>query len=360
MKEIFLNTAAIGRISPLAAKKMSDAVIALSQGAPDIRNWVLSMERCRRKAAELFGVAGPESVGFLQNTSQAISTVAEGLSWEQGDEIIVPSVEYPANQYPWINLQRRGTVLVSAEPNQYGGLEWEDFERYITPKTKLISFSHVQFLNGYRCDIERIARECRSRGIITVVDVIQSAGVFDLHQNKWGVDCMVAGSQKWLQGPPGIGILSISPDLISQISPVLTGAFSVKNPHDVTEIVLDFHDDGHKFESGTMNFLGFVGFEQALTESLEDSGEVVLLRRDLLRRELLQRGMTICGSDKSEKLSGIITFTHSTIDIEALFEKLNLLGVVATFRKNSIRLAPDRSTSIENIHDFVEILDRTI
>lgn len=360
MKDLFFNTAAISRISKRTAQKMSDAVHALADNSPDIRNWVLSMERCRRLGADLLGAAGPESIGFLLNTSQAISAVAEGLEWERGDEIIVPNVEYPANQYPWINLERKGVVVVHAEPNSCGGLEWEDLEPYICEKTKLIACSHVQFMTGYRCDIEHIAKECQARNILTLFDVIQSAGTIPLKMEKWGVDFMVTGSQKWIQGPPGIGILAVKPALLKQVHPVFTGAFSVRNPLDVTDIDLTFQEDGHRFETGTMNFLGFIGLEQALKESVEDEGKTVQVHVELLRKELLKRGMSLSGSEKKEKYSGIITFTHSTIPMEILFEQLSSQGVVATFRMNTIRIAPERGTTPGDIQKFLEILDRCI
>lgn len=360
MEDLFFNTAAISRISKVTAQKMSEAVLALAEGSPDIRNWILSMERCRRLGAQLLGAAGPECVGFLLNTSQAISAAAEGISWDRGDEIIVPNVEYPANQYPWLNLERKGVVVVRAEPNPFGGVEWEDFEPYISKKTKLIAFSHVQFMTGYYCDIERIAKECQALNILTLVDAIQSAGVLPLEMEKWGVDFMVCGSQKWIQGPPGIGMLAVNPALLQKIHPVFTGAFSVKNPLDVTDIDLTFHEDGHRFETGTMNFLGFVGLEQALKESIEDRGKTVRSNAELLRKELLQRGMSLLGGEKKENTSGIITFTHSTIAMELLFEQLTSQGIVSTFRLNTIRIAPERGTTPETIQKFLEILDRYI
>lgn len=360
MKELFFNSAAIASISKNTAEKMSEAVLSLAKGAPDIRGWVVAMEKCRRLVADLFQNDGAESVGFMQNTSQAISTVAEGLTWERGDEIIVPTVEYPANQYPWLNLERKGVVVVPAEPNPDGGLEWEDLEGYVSPKTKLIAFSYVQFRNGYRCDIGRIGAECQKRGILSLADVIQAAGVHEINQKKWGIDFLVAGSQKWLKGPPGIGILSVKTELLSKLIPVMTGAFSVKNPFDVGNIVLDFQDDGHRFESGTMNFLGFVGFEQALKEVTDETICRYQKCSDKVREELLKRGFTSSGSKNPEKQSSIVTVTHSTIDMEKLFEKISAEGVIATFRENSIRFAPDFAMSDADLRLFLEIVDRSI
>jgi len=360
MNTIFLNTAAISTISKETAQSVSQAILALSEQSPDVRGWIKTLEQCRRSVAKLFGSSGAESIAFLQNTSSAISAVAEGLQWNHGDEIIMPSCEYPANQYPWINLERKGVVVIPAEPNPEGGLEWEDFEPYISGKTKLIAFSHVQFRTGYRCDIQRIASECQARNILTLADVIQSAGLFELKQESWGIDFMVAGSQKWIQAPPGIGFLSVKPSLIKKLTPVFTGAFSVKNPHDVSEINLDFQDDGHRFESGTMNFIVFYGLLQALSECTPKASEQQLKRAKQLRHGLTYRGFTVLGSEKSENQSGIISFTHDTIDIKMLFNTLTSEGVTATYRDNSIRFAPSRQTSADQIEELFLLIDSQI
>ena len=155
-------------------------------------------------------------------------------------------------------------------------------------------------------------------------------------------------------------MLSIDPLLIKKVTPIFTGAFSVKDPHNVTDIRLDFQDDGHRFESGTMNFLAFYGLLTAFSECSPKATAEIFKRTKQLRHSLAFRGFRLLGSEKTENQSGIVVFTHDTIDVKSLSDSLTAKGVISTFRENSIRLAPGRGTTAEEIENFCEILDSLI
>ncbi len=94
-------------------------------------------------------------VAFSSNLGEAMAIVANGLSWTPGDQIVVPEMEFSSLVYPWMNLQRLGVELVMA--NKVGpSTPLESIERVMTERTKVVAVSHVEFLNGFRHDMEAL------------------------------------------------------------------------------------------------------------------------------------------------------------------------------------------------------------
>ncbi len=126
-----------------------------------------------------------------------MSIIAQGLVWKNGDRIILNDIEFPSNVYPFLNLKKHG-VEVDFAKSRNGIVDIEDLEKLITPKTKLISISMVQFLSGYRADINSIGELCKRKGIIFCVDAIQ-AGARDFIVKPFQPNRVIEAVQKALR-----------------------------------------------------------------------------------------------------------------------------------------------------------------
>lgn len=356
-EEIFLNHAAISPIAPIVAKESIDALTALSTGAPDINGWVLAMEKSRKLVAKLIDCES-SSIGFMQNTSQAISTVAQGLTWQEGDEILIPEIEYPANQYPWLNLATK-EVIIKRAPVPEGNISIEWLKKHCSNKTKLLAFSMIQFSNGFASPVKEIVAYCKAHNILTLVDVIQGFGAFPVNVKEWDVDFCAFGSQKWLMAPPGISVLYIHPEKIDAITPPITGAFSVKNPFDVQNIALDFPQEVKKIESGTMNFTLFPAFLKALElfeeQSVTTISESIRERATLLSHALISKGYTLLSPKNEKEMTGIVVCTGEEANINTLYERLCQQKITVTYRNNTIRFSPHFYNSIEALKEVVKL-----
>ncbi|MGM0461202.1 MAG: aminotransferase class V-fold PLP-dependent enzyme [Fibrobacterota bacterium] len=358
-KEIFLNHAAVSPVPRRVARRLSDAAAELSRKRPDLKGWVNIMEECRKKTAARINCS-PESIGFTQNTSHAVSLVAEGLNLKKGDEILVSPVEYPANYYPWKHLSRRGikiTELPADEPTPSPGT----IEEYCTRKTRLVALSHVQYLAGHTTDLAGIAEICKKKNIYTFADLIQSVGVLPVDVSRLGIDFAAFGSQKWLLAPPGIGVLYIAKHLLNEITPVITGAFSVRNPLAPQEKHLEFQYTAKKFESGTMNFILFYALAEALDIIEEKTTDYIyttaMEKRNYLCNLLIEKGYTIHSPGVKSALSPILTFSAATEEgTKTLYRTLAKGGVTATFRSNTIRFSPHYYTPVKKLKKLKTLL----
>ena len=106
-----------------------------------------------------------DRISFTSNTSSGLNILTQGIQWKKGDRIILADVEFPANVYPFMNLKEIG-VEIDFVKSENSIVTAEDLIHTITPKTKLISVSFVQFLSGYRIDLEKLGTTCREKGII--------------------------------------------------------------------------------------------------------------------------------------------------------------------------------------------------
>jgi len=113
-------------------------------------------------------------------------------------------MEYPANVCPWLNLERRG-VEARIVPHREGGLALDDLEAHVDQRTRVVAASSVEFLTGFRNDLQSIGELCKARDIYFVVDGIQSLGVIPLDVREFHIDLLSCGGPKWLLGPCGEG-----------------------------------------------------------------------------------------------------------------------------------------------------------
>jgi len=217
----YLNTGSIGPVSTVfAACRQQCLEQDLRTGrATDERYARIeeSKERLRGELAHLLEV-GSENIALMQNTSAGLRTVIDRFPWERGDEAILTSVEHPACRVPFEQAARRlGIVLrvakLPSEPTE--SLSW--LTSLLTPRTRLVAFSGAAFTTGASLPIARVTEIARERGVVTLLDAAQCAGVVPLPLAELGIDFCALPLQKWLCGPEGLGALYARPGLAESL-----------------------------------------------------------------------------------------------------------------------------------------------
>ena len=125
---VYLNHAAVSppptKTVEAVAAQMRDVA---GHGSLNYRKWVAVKESARRMAALMLG-ARPEQVAFTRNTSDGLSTIANGLSWRAGENVVTFRREFPSNVYPWMNLESRGVETRRVPTDVSGRLDLEKLE----------------------------------------------------------------------------------------------------------------------------------------------------------------------------------------------------------------------------------------
>ena len=260
-----------------------------------------------QKARRFIGAEGGELV-FTRNTTEAINMVAWGLPWQSGDGIVTTLLEHHSNLLPWMRLRdQKGIDLQLIAPAADGTLDLADFERAITPDTRLVAVTHASNVLGNLVPVRKIADICRDRGTLLLVDGAQSVPHMPVNVDRLGCDFFCYSGHKML-GPTGTGALWMRRP---EIEPLLLGGGAVDQ---VTTAGYTLAAGSARFEAGTPNIAGAIGLSRAIDYLGALPMEEVRRHEQALTRRMLDGlsaidGVKIFGPGATEDRIGVVSFT---------------------------------------------------
>jgi selenocysteine lyase/cysteine desulfurase len=313
--------------------------------------------------------AAPEEIGFVQNTAYGLNIIANALPLRPGDNVIFCDMEFPANVYPWMNLQPQG-IEARCISNDGGGLTVEALDQHADPRTRVVAASSVEFLTGFKNDLAALGAWCREHGAYFVVDGIQSLGAAPLDVRACQIDFLACGGPKWLMGPLGQGFIYCRDELLEELAPPFAGSMSMVGWEDWRDYNFTFLPGTRRFELGTENLVGQVGLLAAV-RFLMKAGIPAIERwtlhlTDLLIEDLQQRGYAIASNLVPQHRSAIVSFSvpddateggaGTDTGAETAFQKLADARVVVSKREQYIRVSPHCYNTEEEIARVSQVL----
>lgn len=357
-EQLYLNHAGVAPTSVRAAaavKAWMDDVV--NHGVLHERDWEAHSEKVRGLAARIIG-ASPQEVAFVRNTSHGLGLVAEGLDWRPGDEVAVAThLEYPSNVYPWQHLQDRG-VGVREIPAPRGGVTPEAVASVLTPRTRLVAVSSVQFATGHRTDLEALGALCERAGVLLCVDGIQSVGCIPVDVKRSRAHFLSADSHKWMLGISGIGFLYVAKDVLPRVRPALVGWRSTTDAWNFNRSHFELRPDAAKFEEGSAAYPGIYALGAALELLLEVGPDAIGARIGALlaRLDAGLRGLGCDVGPEPQDRAGILTFLSPGVNVRALGAYLGERRVSHSVRRGRIRLSPHFYNTDEEMDRLVELV----
>jgi cysteine desulfurase/selenocysteine lyase len=293
-----------------------------------------SVTETRGVAARLIGARASE-IALIGPTSVGLSLVANGLEWRAGDEVVFHADDYPANVYPWRDLERHGVIVRALRPEKTGDITLELVESVLSPRTRLVALASCHYLSGQRIDVDAIGRMLRSRGILFCLDAIQTLGAFETRVDH--VDFLAADSHKWMLGPMSAGIFYVKEELQEQLRPSLLGSWNVRSPNFIAQADVAFERGGRRYEPGALNINGILGMREGIEMILELGIEPISAQLRRLKARLHERlaplGFEFLGPEPAHPLTtAITTVWHPERPLEPLNEHLTKNGVTASLR----------------------------
>ena len=360
-RSIYFNHAAISPPPTTSLRAVEDQLQDVHEnGSTNFRDWLAVKEEARKLLADLLG-ARPEQVAFMRNTSDALSTVANGLAWRPGDNIVTFNREFPSNIYPWLRVGDAFGVEVRMCEERNGRIDFADLATLIDHNTRIVAISHVQYASGFRMDLERLGRLARQHDALFVVDAIQALGVVPTDVEAEFIDVAAGASHKWLLAPEGVGYLYLSDRARERIQPTLVGWVSVPNPDDYLNFEQGWNRGALAWETGTGPTALIHGFKASL-ELLTRFGVqnaanyLEELTDDLCERLKAKRYEVVSSRAPGEK-SQIVCIRHlDGLSAMSLYHQLNAKRIVTAPRLDRLRIAPHFYNTPTEVEEFVRSL----
>jgi cysteine desulfurase/selenocysteine lyase len=289
-------------------------------------------EGARAKAAAFIGAAGPDEIVFTRNTTESLNLVA--YTWaadniREGDEIVITTMEHHSNIVPWQWIvERQGAVLKYVEFGEDGTIDLADVERAVTPRTKLVSMTHMSNVFGTVNPVKDVARIAHDRGALMLVDGAQSVPHMPVDVKELDCDFLAFSSHKML-GPTGVGVLWGRREILQKMRPFLGGGemIEIVGREETTYNVLPW-----KYEAGTPNIGDVIAFGAAL-DYLTALGMDRVREHELsLTTYALDKiggipGVTIYGPKDATKRGGVVAFTVDEVHPHDLGQIVDYDGV---------------------------------
>jgi selenocysteine lyase/cysteine desulfurase len=298
----------------------------------------------------------PEEIVITRNTSEANNLVSNGIDLKEGDEVIIFSDNHPSNHTAWTEKAKRFrfTVQTVHQVNPHPGAEYylEAFSKAITPRTRVLAFTHLTNTVGDLLPARELCLMARERGILTLVDGAQSLGLMDVDLSDMQPDFYSGSAHKWPCGPKECGVLYVHKSAQSRIWPTIYSAYP-----GAVGISRTFEAFGQRDEPA------MIAFGEAL-RFLDRIGRPVIERRG---RELAQalmeglrriEGVKIWTHPDPERSVAVVSFQPGNLDLRklsaALYQKDRIAGATrGGSDRGGLRLSPH----LYNTHADI---DRTI
>jgi selenocysteine lyase/cysteine desulfurase len=313
-------------------------------------------ERTRKKTAALLG-AGAGEIAFTRNTSEGSNTVVQGIDLKAGDEILITAHNHPSNNDSWkVRAKRDGLVVkeVSVPVPARSTQELIDgFEKAITPRTRVLAFTHVTNTTGNGYPAAEICALGRKRGLWVHLDGAQTLGALDVNLHSIGCDSYAGSAHKWLMGPLEAGVLYIRAERIPQLWPSIVTAGWAENLVGARKFEVYGQRDNPRLAAieSAIDFLHLIGMKQV------EARLRYLVTRG--KQQLAQiNGVTLKTPMEPQLSGGVIKFDLAKPSVKAAYDVLysrHRLGIAQTASGDAkgLRFSP-------HIYNTVDDIDRAV
>lgn len=277
---VYLNTGSLGPAPRAVLDRTVEAWQAL-EANPVFQSYAngpahRATDAVRERAAAFVGCAADELL-FMRSTTEAMNTIALGITWKPGDRVLTTDQEHEGGEDGWKHVARRYGVAIDrvpVDPVEAPGAILDRLTAAWTPNTRVVSVSHLITTTGLRMPVADIAALARARNALCVVDGAQALGHVKVDVRAIGCHAYAASGHKWLLGPKGTGLLYVSTDAEDRIQPIQ-------------------REEGRRFVVGStgMGSLPLVAGFGAAVDAMEARGMDAVERRIMTLRDRVYSGL---------------------------------------------------------------------
>jgi len=305
----------------------------------------------RKSVAEHLRVS-PDDIVLTRNTSEANNFVSSGLDLRAGDDVVIFEDNHQSNHLAWLEKARRFGYTVRVVPHiqPHPGADGylEAFGKALTPKTRVLAFTHITNTSGDLFPARELCRLARERDVLSLVDGAQTFGLLDVDLSDMQPDFYSGSSHKWPCGPIEVGVLYINRRVQPRIWPSIYSAYPGE-----TGVSRTFEGMGQRDEPAIRTFADSLRFLRQIGQS-----KIEAYTRELGRASIegLRRidGVTVWTSADPTRAVSVVTFKPGDLDPAAVVAALERDGIVAAAALKPGRSGVRFSPHFYNSHADVE------
>jgi selenocysteine lyase/cysteine desulfurase len=357
-RKVYLNTCSQGPLSDAVQAGFEDYLAGWHEQGSPWERWIEHYEGARAAFAQFIN-ASPDEVAIVTSVSAGINSVASALNFRERPKVVMGEFEFPTMGHVWLGQRARGAAVqfVSAEGNLIPNARYEEA---IDRQTLIVPLTHVCFKNGFRSEVSAITRIAHGCGAFVMLDDYQDCGTRPVNVKAVDLDFYLAGTLKYLLGPPGLAFLYVRKGLISTLAPSVTGWFAQTNPFSYNPQHFELSPTARRFESGTPsipNVYGAVpGFQLLQKIGMDEvAGHIRSLTQQLLRSA---SEMGIVAKTPADSAGPLVVLQSR--DSPSLVQKLADCGIVCSNRYDGLRISFHVYNTTDDVDAVAEILKKNI
>ena len=362
---IQLNTGSVGPIPAESAAAMAQlAEYERDFGRAQAEYWEELKQRIDEARAGVAAILGAEldEVAITHAATDGMNIGTWAIDWSDGGRAVTTCQEHPGGVGPlYMVADRFGVDLGFAEfmPDAPDDEIVAQFDRLITPGTKLVSLSHVLWTSGLVMPVRRIADIAHARGALVLVDGAQSPGAIPVHARELGADMYAIPAQKWLLGPEGLGAMWVRRELLENMRSTFASFFTFASSDSRGNRMLAV--DARRFQLAGLHRPSVVGFARSLGWLVMYVGLDFAYRHGAEMAHLAASklaaidGVTLL--TPRDRMAGLISFQIAGWEIQLALEELEARThcVIRTLPPiNALRISVGFWTSEDEIETFVD------
>ena len=362
-KIVYFNSASYGPFSTPVKEAIEENIdVRIDAGTDDTPGVMDIQNELRSDYAELIGASSRE-VGIGMNTTFGLNIAAFGLPLEEGDEVLLSDVEFPALAYTWRAASEERQLNLRFIKSTDRCFDIANFEQAITDRTRILALSFVQYFNGYKNDLATIGEICKEHDIFFVVDGIQGMGVEPINVRELGIDIFSSGCQKWMLGPQGCGFFYLPDHIRDRLKHPFMGWLGADwgmNFCDLFKYQLPYFDSARRFEMGYYAALNILGMK-ASVKIFQNLGIENIRRHNYA---LIDRLANYIGGNSFYSTASIMDPEHRSsifafrcAPLDELYQRIHENRIILSKREGAIRVSVHLFNNEEDIDRLIAVLD---
>jgi cysteine desulfurase/selenocysteine lyase len=336
---IFLNAATFGLLPRRATEAVACHFARRDRYAcSDFMEWFADADAVRGSIARLIHASAGD-IAFIPNSSAGLSLLIGGMDWKPGDQVVTLEDEFP-NQYYYPNF-------LAAHGVEFVETAFERFYESITPRTRLVAISMLNYSTGFRAPLEEVAQFLRERDVLLYVDGTQGLGALELDVSAIRPSMLSVNGYKWMLAPTGAGFMYIDPVLRGRLRPNVIGWRSHHAWRDHENLhhgAPEFGTKAEKYEGGMLAFGPLYGMAASIEMMLEIGPGAIeerVMQLTAITQDILRRAGGRLAGDRAPHYDGpVVTARFEGRDARDLARELQARKVLVAARHGNLRVSP--------------------